>query len=76
MKKVVIIGNGGIVEVDSYYFENESEYFLAGYSINNEYINSNELKFPKHEFSVFVAVGCQKLNIVRSELLFEVKNKN
>jgi len=34
-----------------------------------------KIKFPKHEFSVFVAVGYQKLNIVRSELLIELKNK-
>ncbi len=80
MKKLVIFGNGDIAELAYFYFKNESDYEVVGFTVDKDYLESNvflglpnivfedvEQVFPADEFYMFVAVSYAKLNQVRAQ---------
>ena len=40
--ELVIFGTGSIAELAKFYFENDSEYNIIGFTVNSNYINGND----------------------------------
>lgn len=69
-KKLIIYGIGKFAEYVGYVFENDSQYEVVGYCIEQDYLNENSfsnkpltnfenltLEFPPGDFQLFIAVG-------------------
>jgi len=78
-KKLVIFGTGKIAEAVSFYFERDSNYSICAYVCDDEFVKSEtflgkpvvaiskiEDEFKPEEFEVFVAVGYQLMNQLRT----------
>jgi sugar O-acyltransferase (sialic acid O-acetyltransferase NeuD family) len=87
-KKIVIIGNTSNAKLAHYYFENDSEYDVVAFSVNEEFITdkvfcglpvvdfgSIEESYPSLEFDVFVAVGYSNMNKIREKMYELAKEK-
>ena len=87
-KKLVIIGAGETGEIACEYFTVDSEYEVAGFAVDQQFITCDsiaglpvipldelEIKFPPTEYWAFAAASSTKLNRVRSRLYAELKNK-
>lgn len=79
-KPLIIFGTGKIAQAVSYYFNRDSEYEIKAYVVddifatNESFLGKPVQKFSKvnevyspEQFSVFVAVGYQGMNKLRSE---------
>ena len=88
MKKLIIFGIGEQAEMAYYYFTNDSEYEVVGFTVNKSYIDNNiffdlpviefediEKKYNPEQYEMFVAVGYSKVNKIRTEKYIEVKDK-
>lgn len=77
-RKLIIFGNTEIARLAYEYFRFDSEYEVAGFTVDAEYIKDDRFEnlpvipfedvsehFPVNEFDAFVAVGSQKLNRLR-----------
>jgi len=82
MKKLIIFGIGQISEVAYYFFKEDSEYEIAGFTANSNFIDRDlhlglpiipfediHEKCPPDEFSMFIAVGYEKMNLLRRSKL-------
>lgn len=78
-KELVVFGEGKIAEVVTYYFERDSEYSIAGYICDDLYLKSDSFLgkplvglsktselYPASQYEVFVAVGYQGINQLRT----------
>jgi sugar O-acyltransferase (sialic acid O-acetyltransferase NeuD family) len=78
-KSLIIFGAGKIAEAVSYFFNRDSEYDIKAYIVDDLYAKFDtflekpviklslvEEKFPTTEYTVFVAVGYQGINQVRT----------
>ena len=78
-KKLVIFGTGKISEAVSYFFERDSEYEIISYVVDDLFVADGkflektvvplskfEQTFSKDEIYIFVAVGYQGMNVLRS----------
>jgi sugar O-acyltransferase (sialic acid O-acetyltransferase NeuD family) len=87
IKKVVIIGNTSNARLAKFFFLTDSEYDTAAFSVNREYITSEEFeglpvvaleditsKYPPSEFEAFVAVGYTNMNKIREQLYNQCKD--
>ncbi len=87
-KKLIIIGNTSNARLTKFFFENDSNYEVAAFSVNEKYITENtfegipvvpfenlEKDFPAAEYDVFVAVGYNNMNKIREQLYYECKKK-
>jgi sugar O-acyltransferase (sialic acid O-acetyltransferase NeuD family) len=87
MKEIVIIGDTSNAKLAHYYFENDSNYTIKAFCVEDEFKLKNEfcglpvisfsqlLKlFPPDKFQCFVAVGYNQMNDVRKKLFEKVKN--
>jgi len=87
-KKLVIIGDGEFALIAYEYFTYDSEYEVAAFSVEQPYLNKNELcgkpvvsfenleKFYSPEnYKIFVAVTHTKLNRIRTKLYNSAKEK-
>ncbi|MEO6694240.1 MAG: acetyltransferase [Ignavibacteria bacterium] len=87
-KKLIIIGNTSNARLAKFYFTTDSEYEVAAFSVNRQYIDNTEFeglpvipfeeidsKYPPLEFHAFVAVGYTNMNKVREKLYNECKSK-
>lgn len=86
-KKAVIFGVGTFGEFVSYYLENDSCYEVAAFCSTDEQKNSTfcekplvdfynvEKYYPPHEFEMFIAIGCRKMNELRKEFCMEARSK-
>lgn len=85
-KKLVIFGAGETAELAYEYFTNDSEFEVAGFSVNAEFLDKKELFglpviefkevkdfFPTSKYFAFVAIGASKLNRIRSTFFILVK---
>lgn len=79
-KKLVIFGAGEIAQLAHYYFTEDSEYNVVGFTVDQEYktedtfcglplISFDELHefFPPSDYVLFVALSYSKLNQIRKE---------
>ncbi|WP_373085376.1 acetyltransferase [Sneathiella sp.] len=79
-KKLIIFGNSEIAELAKYYFEKDTNYEIAGFCVDPEFIKDNSFCdlpivsfeevhsiFPPQGHSFFVALSYTKLNTLRRE---------
>lgn len=88
MKKILLFGAGKIAEEMYFYFTHDSDYEVAAFTVDKDFITTPELfslpvlpfeeiekKFPPSQYPIFVALGYQNLNRIRELKYFEAKNK-
>jgi len=86
MKKIVIIGNTNNAKLAHYYFSNDSEFEVVGFSVHAKFIETESFcnlpvialeklldEYPPDTFFAFVAVGYTDMNRLRESLYNEVK---
>lgn len=87
-KKLIIVGNGETAELAYLYFTNDSEYEVATFAVEKDYIAEPKLRgldvialeeveniYSPNDYEAFVAVSSTKLNTLRTRLYNEVKAK-
>ena len=87
-KKLIILGNGETAELAYLYFTNDSEYEVAAFAVEKDYITESRLRgldvaelediennYPPKEYEAFVAVSSTKLNTLRTRLYSKMKAK-
>lgn len=75
---IVIFGNGEIAELADFYFTQDSDYEVAGFTVDQAYCNSDSFRgrplvpfdrvaelFPPARFDLFVSIGYNKINTLR-----------
>lgn len=84
--KIVIFGTGEIAELAHYYFENDSEYDVCGFIVDDEYYDKQIFRklpvvkksecvdvFPPIEYKAHVALSYSQLNRRREKKYTEMK---
>jgi sugar O-acyltransferase (sialic acid O-acetyltransferase NeuD family) len=80
MKPLVIFGTSGFAEMAHYYFERDSQYSVAAFTVDAAYLKETtfqgrpvvafeelETSFPPEAVTLFVAMGIQKVNRLRAQ---------
>ncbi len=88
MKKVVIFGMGYFGRLVDLYLTNDSPYEVVAFTVNQEYIAEKTFRekpvvpfeeiekvYPPEEYSMFVAVGYNRVNKARAEVYDRCKGK-
>lgn len=88
MDKLVIFGTEKTAELAHFYFINDSEYEVVGFTVDTEYMNCNEFcGLPVYDFEnlenylsvdevcIFVALTYTKMNELRENKINEAKKK-
>ena len=88
MKKLIIFGTEKTAELAHYYFTNDSEYEVAGFTVDEQYMNHNEFcELPVYAFNhienyllvdgfdIFVALTYTKMNEIREQKMKEAVKK-
>ncbi len=78
-KQLIIFGAGKIAEAVSYYFERDSKYTIEAYIVDDSFVTTDtflnkpliklsevEQKYPSKEYTVFIAIGYQGINQLRT----------
>lgn len=86
MNKLIIFGNGDIAELAYFYFTNDSEYEVAGFTVDRDYLQKDTFLnlpnipfdktleiFPPDDYMVFVAMSYAKVNEHRRQKYNELK---
>jgi len=87
-KKLVIFGTGPFAQVAYWYFTEDSNYSVAAFTVNKDYIKDIELNglpvvpyefleenFPSNKYEIFIAIGFGNLNKIREKIYNEAKSK-
>lgn len=87
-KQLVIIGAGEMAMIAYEYFTYDSDYEVAGFAVEREYLKDTEMYgapivaledletiFPPDKFNAFVAIPASQLNRLRTRLYNIVKEK-
>ena len=87
-KKLVIIGAGEFAQIAYEYFTHDSEYEVAGFCVEKEFLTATKLcelpifpveeireKYPVDIFHAFVAIPASDMNQTRTRLFNLMKNK-
>ena len=87
-KKLVIVGNTSNARLARYYFDIDSDYEVAAFAVNKEYIKEEsfeglpltalediEKNYPVSEYELFIAVGYTDMNKIREKLYYYCKEK-
>ena len=88
MKKLIIFGIGEQAEMAYYYFKNDSDYDVVGFTVDKEYIEKEslfelpiiefetiKLKYSIESYELFIAIGYNKINKIRTEKYLACKEK-
>ena len=88
MSKVVIFGEGKIADVVYFYLTNDSPYEVVAFTADADYISKDKLfdlpvvpfeeverKYPPDVYKMFIALGYQNLNQLRTAKYFEAKKR-
>ncbi len=86
MKPLIVFGAGKIAEVVHYYMKHESDLEVAAFTCDREHLSANSFEnlpvvafedvvsnYPPGEYDMFVALGYQDLNKVRTERVSQAK---
>jgi sugar O-acyltransferase (sialic acid O-acetyltransferase NeuD family) len=86
MKDLVVFGTRQIAEVCAFYFEHDSEYRVAAYTVDGAFLTGDQFRgrpvipfeevarrFPPSEHDMFVAIGYGKMNRLRAKKFAEAK---
>lgn len=87
-KQLIIVGGGETAELAYYYFQQDSEFEVVAFSIEQTFLDTDTLhglpvrplenienEFPPSKYYAFVAVSSTKLNTVRTKLYRICKEK-
>ena len=87
-KSLVIFGSGDVAELAHYYFTTDSDYEVAGFALDRDFIETEEFcglpvtpfetleqHFPPSQHHLFIALGYSQLNEVRKEKYLAGKGK-
>ena len=87
-KKLIIFGTGQIAELAYYYFSSDSEYSIQGFSVDKEYIESDDFfglpviafeeiqaSFPPEDYEMFIALSYSEVNSIRKKKYFAAREK-
>jgi sugar O-acyltransferase (sialic acid O-acetyltransferase NeuD family) len=79
-QQIIVFGAGEIAELADFYFTHDSEFDVAGFTVDGAYLKQSELRgrpivpfervaeqFPPERYGFFVAVSYARLNAVRAE---------
>jgi sugar O-acyltransferase (sialic acid O-acetyltransferase NeuD family) len=85
-KPLVIFGSGDFAELAHHYFNTDSDYEVAAFTLDARYIKQSDFcglpiiefedlakNYPPDCYDLFVAVGYSRLNVVRKEKFFAAK---
>lgn len=88
-KKIIIFGSGDIAQLAHFYFSTESEYEVAAFTVDKQYIQEPKFcglpvipfekvteEYPPEKYGFFVALSYSKLNSVRKEKFLAAKALN
>ncbi|MCT4582604.1 MAG: acetyltransferase [Flavobacteriales bacterium] len=88
MAKIVLFGTGDIAQLAKYYFDNDSEHEVIAFTVDRDYINSDEYEglplipfdevekvYPPDAFKMFIALSYAKMNEIREQKYFLAKEK-
>jgi sugar O-acyltransferase (sialic acid O-acetyltransferase NeuD family) len=88
MQQIIVFGIGDIAELADFYFAHDSEYEVAGFTVDDAYLKRSELhgrpvvpfeqvaeKFSPERYGFFVAVSYAKLNALRAEKVAAARAK-
>jgi sugar O-acyltransferase (sialic acid O-acetyltransferase NeuD family) len=88
MKSVIVFGAGDIAEIAGFYFANDSDYTVAAYTVDREFMKSDnfggkplvafedlESHYSPQDHALFVALSYAKLNRLRAEKCAAAKRK-
>jgi len=86
MIKIVIFGMGEIAQIANYYFDTDSPYKVAAFTLDKEYIKSESYEgkpmvdfdmikefYPPSEYKMFIALSYSKMNKIREEKYYLAK---
>ncbi|OLQ86140.1 transferase [Vibrio panuliri] len=87
-KKLVIFGNSEIAQLAHFYFSSDSDYQVAAFTVDEEFISDSEFMglpivpfekvqdiYSPNEYCMFVALSYTKLNELRKLKYYESKGK-
>ncbi|MCI0562459.1 MAG: acetyltransferase [Nitrososphaera sp.] len=87
-KKLVIIGATSNAKLAKYFFDTDSDYEVAAFSVDEAYITEPlfrglpvvpfeevEKSYPPDQYDAFVAIGYSKMNKIREKLYHDSKSK-
>lgn len=87
-KRLVLIGAGEMAQIACEYFEHDSDYEVAGFSIERDYLGDGalagrpvvpyeelETHYPPAEFEAFVAIPASQLNRLRTRFYLDAKRR-
>jgi sugar O-acyltransferase (sialic acid O-acetyltransferase NeuD family) len=79
-QKLIIFGAGDIAQLAHYYFENDSDYDVVAFTVDEAYLTNREFcglpvvafenvldRYPPSDHALFVALSYSKLNQIRKE---------
>jgi sugar O-acyltransferase (sialic acid O-acetyltransferase NeuD family) len=88
MMQIVVFGTGEIAELADFYFTHDSEFEVAGFTVDEAYLTEARFRdrpvvafervaeaFPPERFGFFVAVSYARLNEVRVEKVLAARAK-
>ena len=87
-KKIVIFGTGEIAGLAHYYFKHDSDYEVVVFTADDDFVNSNTFndlplvpftkiaeKYPPDKYDAHVALSYNKLNQIRADKYYAMKEK-
>jgi sugar O-acyltransferase (sialic acid O-acetyltransferase NeuD family) len=87
-QQIIVFGAGDIAELADFYFSHDSEYAVAGFTVDGAYLKQSKLhnrpvvpfeqvaeRFPPSAYGFFVAVSYSRLNAVRAEKVAAARAK-
>jgi sugar O-acyltransferase (sialic acid O-acetyltransferase NeuD family) len=87
-QQIILFGTGEIAELADFYFTNDSEFEVVGFTVDGTYLKREEFrgrpvlpfeqieeKFPPERFGFFIAVSYAKINAVRAEKVAAARAK-
>ena len=85
-KQLVIFGNAEVASMARYYFDNDSDYTVVGFTVDDDYCEFDSFeglplipwsqvkeKFPVSDFGMHIALSYMKLNQLREEKYNQAK---
>jgi len=88
MNRIVIFGMGDIAQIANYYFEIDSPYTVAAFTVDRPYLTGDKYegkpliafdeilnKFPPSKYKMFIALSYAQMNKLRARKYFEAKEK-
>jgi sugar O-acyltransferase (sialic acid O-acetyltransferase NeuD family) len=87
VKKLVIFGSGDIAQLAHFYFTNDSDYEVAAFTVDADYLTETSFcnlpvvpfeeiatKYPPEQYDLFIALSYTKLNQLRKDKFLAAKS--